>query len=933
MGEPTRSPTERSAVIAASIDGVGLVEENIFVTANEQLATTFGYDNSDDIVGIPWSELYPQAERRHIESEVLPEVRPEEEWRGEARGVRRDGSPFPQLLSIRRTANGRLVWIVRDQSEQVHHEPNLDRQRRPASKLAGNCEEGSKRGASQTNGSGGPVDHRESQNRTTRFQPFVETAPVPIVVFTANRGIIYCNTKAVELLGAEDQSTILGKEPEQFIHPDQRERARQRIRRVLEEGEPTEPMEYRLLGVDEQERFTEIAAAPVEYEGEPAAYVLINDVTQLRRSENQLRRERQFLETVINAVDDIIYVLDAQGRPHIWNEELTETTGYNHDEIESMHGRDFIPEEQHEHVPGLMKAIASLEDQRVELDVLTKDGESITHEFRGKSFEDPETGEVFRCGVARDITDRLERERRLKQYKTIVETIDDGIYALDEELRFSFVNEGFCEIVGQSREGLIGLPVCDLFDHGSECELADELRQRAVEDDTSTGIVQWTSSTPDGERIFESRYRLHPEPDGEYQGSVGVLRDVTERERRKRTLERNLDELRTLNRVNQILLETTRDLIETADRDVIEQTVCRQLSNSDLYQFAWIGDLAIDGDQFVPRTTAGDDRGFLDAIESEGNVAEGDFAHRAIQTGDVQVLDPNCPESTPWQNVASECGFESVAAVPLHYEDTVYGALMIHTERENAFEDREKEGCDVLGRTIGYIINAVKNRKLLFTDTVRELEFQLADADSVFVDTAETLGCELELDGSVASGQRWVLYFEVDGASVDDVVATVAEDQRVERARDISMTDGEGHVEITVTDSSLIHTITRAGCSLRTATVSPDDMRFIVDAPVNADIREIVDHIQSEHPSVDFIAQRDRDQEVSTVSRPDGVLGELTDRQREVLEAAYRSGYFAWPRKSTGEEVAESLDVTSATLHGHLRKAEGVILSTLFDAA
>jgi len=64
---------------------------------------------------------------------------------------------------------------------------------------------------------------------------------------------------------------------------------------------------------------------------------------------------------------------------------------------------------------------------------------------------------------------------------------------------------------------------------------------------------------------------------------------------------------------------------------------------------------------------------------------------------------------------------------------------------------------------------------------------------------------------------------------------------------------------------------------------------------------------------------------------PDETLEELTDRQQEVLEAALRSGYFEWPRESTAEEVADSLDISSPTLHNHLRKAENQILSSVLD--
>jgi predicted DNA binding protein len=60
-------------------------------------------------------------------------------------------------------------------------------------------------------------------------------------------------------------------------------------------------------------------------------------------------------------------------------------------------------------------------------------------------------------------------------------------------------------------------------------------------------------------------------------------------------------------------------------------------------------------------------------------------------------------------------------------------------------------------------------------------------------------------------------------------------------------------------------------------------------------------------------------------------LDELTGRQREALEAAYRAGYYAWPRESTAEAVAATLDIAPSTLHAHLRKAQETILAALFD--
>lgn len=53
----------------------------------------------------------------------------------------------------------------------------------------------------------------------------------------------------------------------------------------------------------------------------------------------------------------------------------------------------------------------------------------------------------------------------------------------------------------------------------------------------------------------------------------------------------------------------------------------------------------------------------------------------------------------------------------------------------------------------------------------------------------------------------------------------------------------------------------------------------------------------------------------------------LTDRQREVLLAAFEAGYYAVPRESTLTEVAEELDVSKATASDVVHRAESALVS------
>ena len=129
----------------------------------------------------------------------------------------------------------------------------------------------------------------------------------------------------------------------------------------------------------------------------------------------------------------------------------------------------------------------------------------------------------------------------------------------------------------------------------------------------------------------------------------------------------------------------------------------------------------------------------------------------------------------------------------------------------------------------------------------------------------------------------------------------------------------------------MLQTVTGAGATIRTAVANTGTGRLVIEGPVSVDVREIVEHVTAELPGSELVARRECDRPIEAVALPNDLLDGLTDRQRHVLEAAYRAGYFDWPRASTAEEVADSLGIAAATLHAHVRKAESGLLGALFD--
>jgi predicted DNA binding protein len=61
------------------------------------------------------------------------------------------------------------------------------------------------------------------------------------------------------------------------------------------------------------------------------------------------------------------------------------------------------------------------------------------------------------------------------------------------------------------------------------------------------------------------------------------------------------------------------------------------------------------------------------------------------------------------------------------------------------------------------------------------------------------------------------------------------------------------------------------------------------------------------------------------------VLSSLTDRQKEIIIAAQKNGYYTLPRKITLEKLSQKLGISKATTTEHLQKAENQIISRLID--
>ncbi len=117
---------QQLAAMESSLDGMATINHSgEFIYLNHAHAEIHGYDTPEELIGKSWQILYEEGEIRRFENEILPILSLNGKWRGEATGIKRNGTPFPQEVSLSMIDGGGIAYIVRDISERKEAEEKL----------------------------------------------------------------------------------------------------------------------------------------------------------------------------------------------------------------------------------------------------------------------------------------------------------------------------------------------------------------------------------------------------------------------------------------------------------------------------------------------------------------------------------------------------------------------------------------------------------------------------------------------------------------------------------------------------------------------------------------------------------------------------------------------------------------------------------------
>ena len=411
------------AIFEATDDGLNIADlDGFFIEANPAFCRMLGYTR-DELIGMHYSqttfpEYYPVLE------ESAHAIKSGGQYQTQGLARRKDGSP----LSVEAHATPfiykgktHMLGVMRDITERVEVEQLLR--------------------------------EREEQYRSI----FEANADGLLIIDLEDSRLVEVNPAACRMYGYTRED-FLGRP---IGLSDDTQQTPVHARDVIKAGGLFQLRDI-ATGKDGVSFYAEAHATPFTYKGKPHMLEIVRDITEQVQAEEQLHEKEEQYRSVFEATSDGLIIRDMDGYVVEANPAACSMHSYTYEEFIGLHRTDIIDPADHMMVAEYMKAIQAGRSFRGQAVDVRKDGTAFPVEVRGSTFT--YLGKPHTLSVLRDITERVEAEKQLKekeeQYRSIFEASTDGLFIIDlEDSHVVEVNPMACQMWGYTHEEMLGRPI------------------------------------------------------------------------------------------------------------------------------------------------------------------------------------------------------------------------------------------------------------------------------------------------------------------------------------------------------------------------------------------------------------------------------------------------------------------------------------------
>ncbi|SDZ78730.1 PAS domain S-box-containing protein [Haloplanus vescus] len=285
----------------------------------------------------------------------------------------------------------------------------------------------------------GATPEEKSRHGADWYRTLVEEVNDLATVVDTDGTITYVSPAVTRILGYEPDE-LIGHEGYEFVHPDDRERNAEAVEAVLSIPSEPQTVEVRFQHADGSWRWIEATMRNRLDDGLIDGILLSSrDITERKEYEIEVRELVEEYEALLNNVEDAIFLIDVKqsddGDMRFEFERLSPSyerqTGLTTEEVQGRTPRNVFGDEQgadlesnYHRCVNVGEPISYQEELRVEEGARfwqTKLAPVVTDD-----------GITRLIGVTRNVTDRVERERQLRQQN---ERLDEFASVISHDLR------------------------------------------------------------------------------------------------------------------------------------------------------------------------------------------------------------------------------------------------------------------------------------------------------------------------------------------------------------------------------------------------------------------------------------------------------------------------------------------------------------------
>jgi len=312
---------------------------------------------------------------------------------------------------------------------------------------------------------------KELQRTRNMLRAVVENIPETLIVKDAQTRRYAFLNRAGEALFGVSRDALIGKTGYEIFPPAEAARVKECDEAALRSGQLT--VQSRSINTLDG-RVREVTSKRIAIggrDGEPE-YIMnvIEDVTERRRDERELRRVRNMLHAVVENIPETLIVKEAQSRRYVYLNRAGETLlGISRADLIGKTGDVIFRREEAEKIQlGDQQALSSrqltFQDRSVEtLDGRVREIMSTRLAIRGGD-DEPE----YILSVIEDVTERRRDERELQRARNmlgaVVENIPEMLVVKDAQTgRYVFINRAGEEFLGTTKDAVIGKTTEEIF--------------------------------------------------------------------------------------------------------------------------------------------------------------------------------------------------------------------------------------------------------------------------------------------------------------------------------------------------------------------------------------------------------------------------------------------------------------------------------------